>query len=344
MIRIGILCPSDIAFRRFLPSINNAADFQYIGVAVASPEEWFGHDLNVVDKQTIDDVQKIEKEKASKFVNSFSGKIFDGYETLICSDEIDAVYIPLPPALHFKWARIALLNGKHVLLEKPFTTNLSDTKELVTIAKEKGLALHENYMFVFHDQLKAIKEIISSGEIGDVRMYRVSFGFPRRDKGDFRYNKSMGGGALFDAGGYTIRCASTLLGKKVRIVAATSNYIQDFDVDMYGSATMVNENGVVAQLAFGMDNDYKCDVEAWCSKGTLTATRFLTAPADFTPSCIIKKNQVFETRELPVDDAFLKSILWFGKCVTDKDTRDENYQLIEHQASLVQDFIDRVNK
>ncbi len=344
MIRIGILCPSDIAFRRFLPSINNAADYQYIGVAVASTEEWFGHDLNIVDNQTIEKVQIREKEKASKFVNSFSGKIFDGYETLICSDEIDAVYIPLPPALHFKWARIALLNGKHVLLEKPFTTNLNDTKELVTIAKEKGLALHENYMFVFHDQLKAIKEIISSGEIGDVRMYRVSFGFPRRDKGDFRYNKSMGGGALFDAGGYTIRCASTLLGKKVRIVAATSNYIQDFDVDMYGSATMVNENGVVAQLAFGMDNDYKCDVEAWCSKGTLTATRFLTAPADFTPSCIIKKNQVFETRELPVDDAFLKSILWFGKCVTDKDAREENYQLIEHQASLVQDFIDRVNK
>ena len=343
MIRIGIIGPSDIAFRRFLPSLNNAADFQYIGVAVASPDEWFGHDLNMVDRQTVDNVQKSEREKAAMFVDSYAGKIIDGYDTLICSEEIDAVYIPLPPALHFKWAQKALLNGKHVLLEKPFTTRLPETILLLALAKEQGLALHENYMFVFHNQVKAIHEIICSGDIGEVRLYRISFGFPRRDKGDFRYDKSMGGGALLDAGGYTIKCASTLLGKKSKIVAANSNYIQDFDVDIYGSATMVNDDGVVAQLAFGMDNDYKCDVEIWCSKGTLTATRFLTAPAGFTPSCIIKKNQEFETRELPSDDAFLKSISWFGKCVTDIVAREENYQLIEHQASLVQDFIDRVN-
>lgn len=340
MIRIGILCPSEIAFRRFLPSISNAADFQYIGVAVASTEEWFGEDLNLVDKQTIDNVQKCEKEKAFKFVEHYSGRVFDGYDTLISSNEIDAVYIPLPPALHFKWAQKALLSGKHVLLEKPFTTSLNETKELITIAREKGLALHENYMFVFHNQLRVIKEIICSGEIGDVRLYRISFGFPRREKGDFRYNKSMGGGALLDAGGYTIKCASILLGKKGKIVAATANYLQDFAVDIYGSATMVNEEGVVAQLAFGMDNDYKCDVEIWCSKGTLVATRFLTAPAGFTPLCTIKKNQEYETRELPEDDSFLKSIVCFGNSVKEDVVRLENYELIEHQASLVQDFID----
>lgn len=329
MIRIGVLCPSDIAFRRFLPSLKKAADFQYVGVAVASPEEWFGDDLSKIAE---------EKEKADRFVDSYSGKIFYGYETMICSSEVDAIYIPLPPAMHFEWAKKALLNGKHVLLEKPFAANLKKTKQLLEIAEKNNLAVHEDYMFVYHSQLEAINEIVRSGEIGNVRLYRISFGFPRRDKNDFRYNKNMGGGALLDAGGYTIKMASTLLGPNCKMVTATVNYIPDFEVDMYGSATMVNEDGVVVQLAFGMDNDYKCDLEIWGSKGTLTATRVMTAPAGFVPSCIIKKNQAFETRELPADDAFLKSILCFEKSMKDKNARRENYQLIEQQAALVEEF------
>lgn len=338
MIKIGVLCPSDIAFRRFLPSLKKATGFQYVGVAVASPEEWFCDDLSVVDQRTIDNTLSSEIEKANRFVNNFSGKIFWGYETLIHSSEVDAVYIPLPPALHFKWAKEALLNGKHVLLEKPFTTNLKETKLLLGIANEHDLAVHEDYMFVFHSQMEAISDIINNGELGDVRLYRISFGFPRRDNNDFRYKKNMGGGALLDAGGYTIKIASLLLGPNSKMVAATANYMPDFNVDIYGSATMVNEDGVVAQLAFGMDNDYKCDLEIWGSKGTLTATRIFTAPADFMPSCIIKMNQVIETRELPSDDAFLKSIHWFGKCINNNIVRVKSYQLIERQAVFVDSF------
>ena len=51
--------------------------------------------------------------------------------------------------LHHKWAKLALLNGKHVFVEKPSTTSLEDTMDLISVASEKGLALHENYMFVY---------------------------------------------------------------------------------------------------------------------------------------------------------------------------------------------------
>ncbi len=328
-IRIGVICPSEIAFRRFLPSLQRAEGFEYVGVAIASKEEFVG---------ATDEILAKERQKAQTFVDSYGGKIFEGYGTMISSDEIDAIYLPLPPALHFKWAEKALLNNKHVFVEKPSTTCLADTQRLVSLAKERGLALHEDYMFVFHNQLDAINDMVRSGEIGDVRLYRITFGFPRRDARDFRYNKALGGGALLDAGGYTMKYATTLLGLSGKLVAATANYLPDFEVDMYGSATMVNDKGVVAQLAFGMDNDYKCDVEIWCSKGTLTSSRVLTAPAGFVPSCTIKKNQEFETRNLPADDAFLKSILRFGQCVKDNAVRVENYTLIEHQEALVEKF------
>lgn len=329
MIRIGIICPSEIAFRRFLPSLQKAADFEYVGVAIANREEFVG---------ATDEVLAKEREKAENFVDNYGGKIFDGYRTLICSDEVDAIYTPLPPALHYQWAKLALENGKHVLVEKPSTTSLADTQSLVDLASSKGLALHENYMFVFHNQMAAIDEIVKSGEIGDVRLYRISFGFPRRDARDFRYNKKLGGGALLDAGGYTMKLATELLGDDIRLVAATANYIPGFDVDVYGSAYLENGKGIVAQVAFGMDNDYKCDLEIWGSKGTLTTGRIMTAPNGFAPSYTIKKNQEFTTGELPADDAFLKSIERFGACVKDAYTRIENFEMLLHQERLVEEF------
>lgn len=338
MIKIGIICPSEIAFRRFMPALQKASDnIEFVGIAYSSPEEWFG-DITNISIDAIKKQQERESNKAQTFIDAFGGKVYKGYQNLIESSDIDAVYIPLPPALHFKWAKIALENGKHVFVEKPSTTCLADTDELIKIAREKGLALHENYMFIFHDQLKAIDDVVASGEIGEVRLYRISFGFPRRAQNDFRYNKALGGGALLDAGGYTMKYASYLLGDTARIVTAQANFISGFEVEMFGSATMVNDKGVTAQLAFGMDNDYKCEIEIWGSLGTITSGRILTAPEGFIPNYTIKKNQDVETRNLPSDDAFLKSIKRFCLCINDKNVMAENYVILHQQESLVEQF------
>lgn len=335
--RIGIICPSEIAIRRFMPALQKCDELKFVGLGVFSREERFG-EKPVTDK-TFKAALDIEKNKAQAFIDQYGGKIFDSYTDVVTSPDIDAIYIPLPPALHHKWAKLALEHGKHVLVEKPSTISAKDTQELSDIAKGKGLALHENYMFAFHEQLDAIERIIKSDEIGDVRLYRVSFGFPRRASNDFRYNKALGGGALIDAGGYTIRYATRLLGKTARIAYAQSNYLPDeFEVDMYGSAALVNDEGTTVQVAFGMDNNYKCELEAWGSKGCLTTGRVLTAPAGFTPTATIRKGNTDEIIELPADDAFLKSINHFVECVKDKGAREQNYEVITTQAMLVDEF------
>ena len=338
MIRIGIICPSEIAFRRFMPALKKAeGKTVFAGIGFACPKEWFG-DTNRVSTENINEQQERERSKAQTFIDAYGGKIYEGYQKLIESSDIDAIYIPLPPALHFKWARMALENGKHVFVEKPSTTCLADTEELIRIAKEKNLALHENYMFVYHNQLKALDNVVKSGEIGDVRLYRISFGFPLRAMNDFRYNEALGGGALLDAGGYTMKYANYLLGNTARVVTAQLNNIDGFEVEMFGSCTMINEGGLTAQLAFGMDNDYKCEVEIWGSKGTITSNRILTAPEGFVPTYTIKKNQEYETRTLPADDAFLKSIQRFVNCVQEAETRENNYLIIHRQEELVEQF------
>lgn len=340
MIRIGIICPSEIAFRRFLPALKKASDlFSFAGVAIASPEEWFG-DLSKVSEEQISTQQTKELEKAV----TFGGKVFRGYENIITSDEIDAIYLPLPPALHYKWAKLALQNGKHVFLEKPSTCYLKDTEDLIDLASARGLALHENYMFVFHNQIAELNEIVAKGEqIGKPRLYRIAFGFPRRSLTDFRYNKILGGGALLDAGGYTMKYASLLLGETAKVTTAQVNYDPDFEVEIFGSATMVNDEGLTAQLAFGMDNDYHCDIEVWGSKGTLTSGRILTAPVGCVPDYTVKHNQDYKKYLFSEDDAFLKSIIRFGECVNNVDARVENYEVLRRQSALVQQFRDIAN-
>ena len=329
MKRIGIICPSEIAFRRFLPALKEAGCFEYAGVAIASKEEFVG---------ATDEILAKERAKAQTFVDSYGGKIYEGYSTLIHSDEVDAIYLPLPPGLHYKWAKDALAAGKHILVEKPCTTALANTQDLLQEAECKGLAVHENYMFAFHDQLQAVNDIVDSGEIGDVRLYRISFGFPMRAQNDFRYNKALGGGALLDCGGYTMKYASMLLGPTAQLKYAQSNNIEGFSVDMYGSAALVNNEGVTAQIAFGMDHNYKCELEVWGSKGTIYTNRILTAPAGLVPEVIIRKGNEEEKRNLPADDAFKKSILHFCKCIEDADTRKANYETLLRQARLVEQF------
>lgn len=338
MIRIGIICPSEIAFRRFLPALQKASEgFKFSAIGIASPEEWFG-DLENISQEQIDEQQSRERVKAQTFVDNYGGEIIVGYGNLVASEKIDAAYIPLPPALHHKWAKKALEAGKHVFVEKPSTTSLADTEELIAVASEKNLAIHENYMFIYHSQIEELNKVVESGEIGDVRLYRITFGFPMRAKNDFRYNRTLGGGALLDAGGYCLKYANHLLGGNAHITTAQANYIDGFDVDMYGSATMANDKGQVAQLSFGMDNDYRCDIEIWGSKGTITSNRILTAPAGFIPSYNIKKNQDIETRKLPADDAFLSSIQHFGECVTNPDIRKEEYSLLRKQEELIENY------
>lgn len=327
-IKIGVLCPSEIAFRRFMPAVKKCENFEYIGIAAATEREFSGTDSN--------EIKPSELEKANKFIETHGGELFQGYESLITSNEIDAVYIPLPPALHFKWAKLALDNGKHVLLEKPFTTNLSDTEALIKLAKSKNLAVHENYMFTYHSQIEWIKQKLAENIIGEIRLIRIDFGFPFRGANDFRYNKNLGGGALLDCGGYTLKLASIFLGDSAKVTTSQLNYKNGFKVDIYGSATLVNNDGLTAQVSFGMDNGYRCDLNVWGSAGTLFTGRILTAPDGFEPTVTIKNADGERTFTLAADNTFKKSIEFFGECVEQENIKIKHYETIHRQSELME--------
>jgi len=331
-IKMGVICPSEIAFRRFMPALQKCEQYEYIGIAIANEQEWFG------DTELKKDIQvlKNEEKKAECFQQTYGGKIFKSYKEILNSKEIDALYIPLPPSLHYRWAKAALEAGKHVLVEKPSTGCAQDTQKLIELAGHKGLAFHENYMFVYHRQIKYIQDVIASGKLGDIRLYRIAFGFPFRGKQDFRYNKALGGGALLDCGGYTLKLATLLLGETAYITDSYLGTHSDFNVDLYGSATLRNSQGITAQVSFGMDNSYKCELEVWGSEGCLVAGRIFTAPVDFSPSIMMQVGHEKTVVSIEPDDQFYHSLQHFYACIIDAAKRGVNVQSILKQIILLE--------
>lgn len=273
----------------------------------------------------------------------YGGALYPSYEALLADQSIDVVYVPLPPALHYEWGKRVLEAGKHLFLEKPFTTDVEQTKSLIHIARERGLMVYENYAFIHHAQLAKIKETMSDGTLGELRLLRTSFGFPKRDEGDFRYCKTLGGGALLDCGGYPLRLAMELLGDTVQVVNSRLDQPEPYEVDLYGSATLSNKDGLCLQAAFGMDNAYQCQLELWGSKMLLTAPRIFTAGAEFSPSLILRSSTGERRIELPADDQFLHAIEFFVSGVRNKDIREQTMHTIVCQAELTSDIRNSCN-
>lgn len=311
-IGIGIIGAADIARRRFLPALQKTNGLRYIGVA--------SHSLD----------------KAKKIQAEFKGKIYDHYEKILEDDEIGAVYIALPPALHYTWALKAVQAKKHIFVEKPFSLNLYEAENIIRVAKEMGVAVHENFMYRYHSQFASYFKLIQSGLLGTIKEYRVRFGFPRRQEDDFRYNKALGGGALLDCGCYTVDLARKILGNQAQIVSSQLFYEDTTSVDIFGMAVLSNGVDCTVSASFGMDNEYQCEVEAWGNNGILRAIRFFTAPSNISPEFELIEHGKYNVLEQKKDDQFLNSISWFKKCIGEKETRLANYDDIKQQASILE--------
>ena len=90
------------------------------------------------------------------------------YNNIIDNDQIDAVALAVETSAHYELAKQALLSGKHVYVEKPFTDNVQKAVELKKLAETKGLKIHVDHIMVYHPAVKKMKEIIQSGDLGDI--------------------------------------------------------------------------------------------------------------------------------------------------------------------------------
>ncbi|HEX6445156.1 MAG TPA: Gfo/Idh/MocA family oxidoreductase [Streptosporangiales bacterium] len=147
---------------------------------------------------------------------------YGDYRALLDDPDVDAVYIPLPNALHGRWALAALAAGKHVLCEKPFTANADEAQKVAAAAHGTGLVVMEAFHYRYHPLAARMKEIVSSGELGTLRHVAARFCFPLPRFADIRYDYALAGGALMDAGCYAVHMARLLGGAEPEVVDAVA--------------------------------------------------------------------------------------------------------------------------
>lgn len=198
-------------------------------------------------------------------------KAYGSYEELLQDPEIEAVYIPLPNHLHKEWTIRAAEAGKHVLCEKPLAINANEAEEMVAACEKAGVVFAEAFMYRYHPRYKLINELISSGEIGEIRGIHGMFTFNNaNDSGNVRYKKEWGGGSLYDVGVYPISAARMILNEEPKAATVHAFFSEKHDdVDMMASGILEFDKGVALTFDCGMWAAFRNELEILGTNGRI---------------------------------------------------------------------------
>ena len=178
-VRWGILSAAKIAREWVCPAIHNSTSGYIAAVASRTPG------------------------KAETLAQPYRDvQLFDDYDALLASPDIDAVYIPLPNGSHVKWTARALAAGKHVLCEKPIALKAEEIDGLIAARDSAGRLAAEALMVVFHPQWHRVRQLLAEGAIGELRHVQGAFSFFNDDAANIRNDPAQAGGALRDIGVY----------------------------------------------------------------------------------------------------------------------------------------------
>ncbi len=186
--------------------------------------------------------------KARRFASRHGiPRVHDSYQQLVDDPELDAIYNPLPNALHCEWTIRALEAGKHVLCEKPIAANADEGQRMAEAAEKHRRVLVEAFHYRYHPLAARMKEVVESGELGALRHVEAHLCIPFLKPGDIRFNYELAGGALMDTGCYTINLVRFLAGSEPEVTSARARLASP-QVDRYMEAHFRFANGVTGRI------------------------------------------------------------------------------------------------
>ncbi|MFJ4919426.1 Gfo/Idh/MocA family protein [Streptomyces sp. NPDC088725] len=206
-------------------------------------------------------------------------RAYGSWAGLFADDEVDVVYVGTPHSAHHAATRAALEAGKPVLCEKPFTLNSREARDLVSLARERGLFLMEAMWTYCNPVIQRLAELVRDGAIGDVRAIHADFGIQGTFAPEHRLrNPDLGGGALLDLGVYPVSFAQLLLGEPDRVQAEAS--ISPEGVDLNTGILLGWESGATALLSCSVETQTPRTASVSGTKGRIEVAGFF-APDSF---------------------------------------------------------------
>jgi D-xylose 1-dehydrogenase (NADP+, D-xylono-1,5-lactone-forming) len=229
-----------------------------------------------------------------------AASIFDSYEGLLADESVECVYIPLPNNLHKQWTITAVEAGKHVLCEKPLAVTGTDADEMFEAARAAGVLLVEAYVTPYHPRTVAVKELLLSGSLGEVRAASSTFSFPL-EPDNHRWRPEMGGGALLDLGVY---CISPLLlaGGRPPQACSAAGHMTQSGVDATFSGFLDFGDGVAAGFTCSFDAPFNQRLEITCGEATVAVPHAFSTAAEETEITLLHRGGDVETVDVgPID-------------------------------------------
>lgn len=210
---------------------------------------------------------------------------YGGYQSLLESGAVDAVYVPLPNALHADWTVAALDAGLPVLCEKPLTTNLADAIRVQKAATAAGLPVVEAFMYRHQPVYALLGQLLDSGEWGTLRSIDGVFTFALDEHGSVIASQELGGGALLDVGCYPVDAIRWLGGAEPVQVSAAAR-IDGVDRAMVGVLEL--ENGVLGRFETAIDTAEVHRLELGTSKARIVVDDPWVPTTDVTVRVLVR--------------------------------------------------------
>jgi len=134
------------------------------------------------------------------------------YDALLHDPGVDAVYLPLPNALHVEWTLRALDAGKHVLCEKPLALSPEDIDRVSAVSQARERVVAEAFMYRHEPVIARVLDVVRDNQIGRVMTIASGFTFALSRPNDVRLDPGLGGGSLWDVGCYAVSAARLVAG------------------------------------------------------------------------------------------------------------------------------------
>jgi xylose dehydrogenase (NAD/NADP) len=291
-LRWGVISSAQIGLNHVVPAIQRSSNGRAVCIGTPHPER--------------------AREKAEKLGIA---RVHDSYAAVLDDPEVEAVYIPLPNSMHREWTLRAADRGKHVLCEKPMGLTAAECREMIDACRRHGVLLMEAFMYRFHPQQTAIREVLESGRLGAVKMVRGAFTFRLNlaDTSNIRLSRELWGGALMDVGCYCINAARAYFAAEPVSVLATARIPPALGVDTTLHALLEFEGGV-APFVVSLEMASQPQIEILGDRGRLEVPHCFT-PGEAPPPVALTAEGKRDERVLEGANSYLYQVEAFAEAV-----------------------------
>ncbi len=320
--------------------------FGILGLGGIAPK--FVDAINACDDATLYAVAARDGEKAATFASTYGAAVsYGNYEALVQDENVDAVYISVIHMYHVSLAKLAIAHGKAVICEKPMSVDLAALEELVALAKEKNVLLMEALWSRFLPQYNTAKQWIAEGKIGQPRMVTASFSYniPYNPENQV-FDPTRAGGAIFGVGCYTTSAVLDFCGGQMPTHITGLARMSPLGVDEIGAASLLFENGMIANMTFGSQAETEHCAYIYGELGRIKLEKFYDC---HNVTRYTVKGELLETSSDEVENGFIYEVAHFcklyqtGKKESDVMSLQNSLDCMKVMETLRQGFLQQNN-